>query len=155
MIDNDLLKILCCPETHQELRVAESTLVEKLNQQITAGSLKNRAGQPVKKPIDGGLLRADGKFLYLIRHAIAVPHGTRGVAEDDRYLTEEGIEKMKKGAAGLRALGVKPDLILTSPLARARQTGKTSRKKRNNGASSSKSPLAIMGKYGNRPTMLY
>jgi len=61
-------------------------------------------------------------IVYLIRHAIAVPHGTRGVAEDDRYLTEEGIEKMKKAAAGLRALSVRPELILTSPLVRARQT---------------------------------
>jgi phosphohistidine phosphatase len=61
-------------------------------------------------------------IIYLIRHAIAVPHGTRGVEEDDRYLTEEGIEKMKKSAAGLRALRLRPDLILTSPLVRARQT---------------------------------
>jgi len=72
MIDAELLKILCCPETHQELRVADSPLVETLNQQAGLGSLKNRAGQPVKGKLDGGLLRADGKFLYPIRKNIPV-----------------------------------------------------------------------------------
>lgn len=72
MIDADLLKILCCPETHQGLRVAEPALLEKLNQQIASGGLKNRAGQPVKEKIDGGLVRADGKFLYAIRQDIPV-----------------------------------------------------------------------------------
>ena len=72
MIDAELLKILCCPETHQELRVAEPVLLEKLNQQITAGRLNNRAGQPVREKLDGGLLRADGKFLYPIRQHIPV-----------------------------------------------------------------------------------
>jgi uncharacterized protein YbaR (Trm112 family) len=70
MIEPDLLKILCCPETHQEVRLAEAAVVEKLNQQIAAGVLKNRAGQPVQEKIDGGLIRADGNFLYPIRHGI-------------------------------------------------------------------------------------
>ena len=60
--------------------------------------------------------------LYIVRHAIAVPHGTPGVAEDDRTLTEEGTKKMERVAEGLRILEVLPDLILTSPLPRARQT---------------------------------
>jgi uncharacterized protein YbaR (Trm112 family) len=72
MLTPDLLKILCCPETHQNLRVAESALVEKLNREIASGSLKNRAGKPVADKIDGGLVRADGKFLYLIRQDIPV-----------------------------------------------------------------------------------
>jgi len=72
MIDAELLKILCCPETHQELRVAEPALVEELNQKIAAGSLNNRAGQLVKEKVDGGLVRADAKFLYLVRRDIPV-----------------------------------------------------------------------------------
>jgi phosphohistidine phosphatase len=60
--------------------------------------------------------------LIILRHAIAVPHGTPGVAEDDRPLTEEGIEKMRKAARGLKAIGPVPDVVLTSPLPRARQT---------------------------------
>ena len=72
MINTELLKILCCPETHQELRVAEPAMIEKLNQLIAAGGLNNRAGQPVKEKIDSGLVRADGKFLYAIRKDIPV-----------------------------------------------------------------------------------
>ena len=72
MINAELLKILCCPETHQDLRAADPALVEKLNRQIAAGGLKNRAGQPVKEKMDGGFVRADGKFIYPIRQEIPV-----------------------------------------------------------------------------------
>jgi phosphohistidine phosphatase len=60
--------------------------------------------------------------LYIVRHAIAAPHGTPGVDEDERPLTKEGITKMQQASAGLRALGFTTDLIMTSPLLRARQT---------------------------------
>jgi uncharacterized protein YbaR (Trm112 family) len=72
MIDSGLLKILCCPEAHQEVRVAEAALIEKVNSQIAAGTLNNRAGQPVQEKIDAGLVRADGKYLYPIRRNIPV-----------------------------------------------------------------------------------
>ena len=72
MIEAELLKILCCPETHQGLQVAGPALVETLNQQIAAGGLKNRAGLSVKQKMDGGLVRGDGKFLYPIRENIPV-----------------------------------------------------------------------------------
>jgi uncharacterized protein YbaR (Trm112 family) len=70
MIDCELLKILCCPETHQEVRLAEPAIIEKLNGQIAAGTLRNRAGQAVPERIEGGLIRADGKYLYPIRQNI-------------------------------------------------------------------------------------
>ena len=72
MIDPELLKILCCPETHQELRLAEAAEVEKLNRQIAGGTVSNRAGQPMKDKLHGGLIRADGKYLYPIRRNIPV-----------------------------------------------------------------------------------
>ncbi len=72
MIDPELLRILCCPETHQEVRVAEPAVIEKLNGRIAAGTVTNRAGQPVKETIDGGLIRADGRYLYPIRRNIPV-----------------------------------------------------------------------------------
>jgi uncharacterized protein YbaR (Trm112 family) len=83
MIEAGLLKILCCPETHQELRVAAPALVEQLNQQIAAGTLKNRAGQPVKEALSDGLVRADGKFLYPIRQTIPVLLVDEAVAISD------------------------------------------------------------------------
>jgi len=67
MINPDLLEILCCPETHQGLEMAEPALTEKLNERITAGDLRSRAGEVVQEKIDGGLVRADRKYLYPIR----------------------------------------------------------------------------------------
>jgi uncharacterized protein YbaR (Trm112 family) len=72
MIDPELLKIMCCPETHQSLTLADPPLLEKLNRQIASNQLKNRAGQTVKENLDGGLVREDGKFLYPIRHDIPI-----------------------------------------------------------------------------------
>ena len=72
MIDPELLKIMCCPETHQPIELAESALVAKLNDQIAAGALKNRIGQPVRERIDGGLVRSDKKFIYPIRQDIPI-----------------------------------------------------------------------------------
>jgi len=60
--------------------------------------------------------------LYIVRHAIAAPHGTPGLPEDDRPLTEDGIKKMRQAAAGLRSLDYVPELIMSSPLPRALQT---------------------------------
>lgn len=60
--------------------------------------------------------------VYIVRHAIAAERGAAGLADEERPLTDEGIERMKLNAAGLKKLGVKPGLILSSPLVRARQT---------------------------------
>jgi len=61
--------------------------------------------------------------IYLIRHSNAVEPGTPGYEEDSsRPLTEKGREKMKKIAASLKKLDVKPDLIVSSPYVRAQQT---------------------------------
>ncbi|PYJ03193.1 MAG: hypothetical protein DME25_12965 [Verrucomicrobia bacterium] len=72
MLDTELLNLLCCPETHQAVRPADAALVAQLNQKVQASVLKNRVGQPVKEAIEGGLVRADGKFLYPVRRGIPV-----------------------------------------------------------------------------------
>jgi phosphohistidine phosphatase len=61
--------------------------------------------------------------LFLMRHAIAVPRGEEGYAEDaDRPLTEEGRKKLSAVCRGLSHLVSGWDVILTSPLVRAQQT---------------------------------
>lgn len=59
--------------------------------------------------------------LYLIRHGIAAERGTYA-NDDERPLTDEGIRKTKRVAKRLYELDIRFDLILTSPLVRARQT---------------------------------
>jgi len=64
--------------------------------------------------------------LLLIRHAIAVEREefTRTGKDDNfRPLTDEGRKKMKEVARGLRGLVPEIDLLATSPLTRAAQTG--------------------------------
>jgi phosphohistidine phosphatase len=60
--------------------------------------------------------------LIIIRHAIAVPHGTPGYADEDRPLTPEGETKFRESARGLARAYDRPDALLTSPWLRARQT---------------------------------
>lgn len=60
-------------------------------------------------------------LLYLVRHGIAEDHSATG-RDQDRALTQAGTDKMQRAAAGLAWLEVKPDVIWSSPLLRARQT---------------------------------
>ena len=66
MIDKDLLSLLVCPESKTSLQPADEELLARLNQAIAAGNVKNRAGQPVEAPLQGGLVREDGTVLYPI-----------------------------------------------------------------------------------------
>ncbi len=70
--DKDLLAILCCPETKQPVSLADPTLVRRLNEAVTDGTLRNKATKLVSEQLDGGLLRADQKILYPIRENIPV-----------------------------------------------------------------------------------
>ena len=61
--------------------------------------------------------------IYLIRHSNAVDPGTPEYDDDSqRPLTEKGRDKMKKIAFALKGLGIKPDIIVSSPYVRAQQT---------------------------------
>ena len=61
--------------------------------------------------------------VYLLRHAIAVPRQPkRGRGDAERPLTREGRSRMERAARGMKALGIRFDLVLTSPLVRALQT---------------------------------
>ena len=66
------LDLLVCPQDHSPLHVAEAALIERLNQSISRGELKNIAGQAVSRSLDGGLLRADGRVLYPIVDEIPI-----------------------------------------------------------------------------------
>ncbi|MDZ8238904.1 MAG: phosphohistidine phosphatase SixA [Nostoc sp. ChiQUE01a] len=59
--------------------------------------------------------------LYLIRHGIAEDKDL-GIKDEERSLTKEGRQKTEKVAEKLVKLGLNFDLIVTSPLVRARQT---------------------------------
>lgn len=61
--------------------------------------------------------------IYVVRHGIAIDReDPKCPADPERYLTEEGLEKTKKVAAGVAALTASADLLLSSPYVRAMQT---------------------------------
>ncbi len=60
--------------------------------------------------------------VLIIRHAVAVPRGTPGIADDDRPLTAKGEKRFRQAARGLARIVRKPDQILTSARIRAART---------------------------------
>ena len=61
--------------------------------------------------------------LYLLRHGKAEEREASCPGEDaSRPLTDEGRERTRWVAQGMRRLGLEFDLVLSSPLARARET---------------------------------
>ena len=63
-------------------------------------------------------------LFYLLRHGIAAPRGVKPYPNDDRPLTEEGIDKISKAAKGIIHVVDDVDVILTSSLARATETAR-------------------------------
>ena len=57
--------------------------------------------------------------VYLVRHAEAAP----GEPDEARQLTPAGREQARELGMRFAADGVRPDIVLTSPLLRARETG--------------------------------
>lgn len=80
MIDKDLLDILACPQSHQGLREATATDLAALNARIGRKELRSAAGKTIDAPLQGALIREDGKRLYPIVDGIPV------------LLVDEGVE---------------------------------------------------------------
>ena len=60
--------------------------------------------------------------LLLIRHAPAAPNGRAGIRDRERPLTPRGRARFRLAARGLARIAERPDVLLTSPLVRARAT---------------------------------
>lgn len=60
--------------------------------------------------------------VLLIRHAPAVRTGTGGIRDHDRPLTPRGRRRFREAARGLARIADRPDILLTSPLTRARES---------------------------------
>jgi phosphohistidine phosphatase len=59
---------------------------------------------------------------YFLRHGIAVEPDEWTGRDFDRPLTREGIERMEREARAIADLSLELDVLVTSPLLRARQT---------------------------------
>ena len=82
MIHEQTLAILRCPKNHSTLRAADAALVARLNAAIAAGRLRNQAGSPIGKALDGGLVREAGDLVYPIVDQIPVMLFDEAIALD-------------------------------------------------------------------------
>ena len=62
------------------------------------------------------------KQLIIVRHGIAVPHGSPDFADDDRPLTPQGERRVRQIGYGLKHLGMGLERIVSSPFPRAYRT---------------------------------
>jgi uncharacterized protein YbaR (Trm112 family) len=67
----DLVEKLCCPETHQALRLASAGELEKLRQLAEQGKLSSQSGQKVSR-FEQVLIREDATLGYLVDEGIPV-----------------------------------------------------------------------------------
>jgi phosphohistidine phosphatase len=62
------------------------------------------------------------RSFFLVRHAIAAAGGDEWPDDGERPLTHAGAARMRRVVSGLRALGVRVEVVATSPLVRAVET---------------------------------
>jgi len=60
----EFMQMIRCPFTHSPLALAEQSLIDTINQQIVAGALTNRGGDPIERELDAGLINADRQWLF-------------------------------------------------------------------------------------------
>lgn len=69
-IDPALLELVRCPRTLLELRIADQSEIEVINEKIRGGECFDADGEPVASEVQGGLLTTDGHWFYPIRENI-------------------------------------------------------------------------------------
>ena len=84
-LDPQLLAILCCPETKQDVTVLDQTKLRILNDKIEAGELQNKGGSIVKEKLHGALMRSDQTIVYPIRDAIPIMLIDEGIPVKDIF----------------------------------------------------------------------
>tara|TARA_Y100000590_G_C15741969_1_gene1020589 strand:- start:4381 stop:4638 length:258 start_codon:yes stop_codon:yes gene_type:complete len=72
MVDPELLEILVCPETKQQLQQADADLLNRLNLAIQSGQVVNRGGHKLADRVEEGLIRKDGMVLYVVQEDIPI-----------------------------------------------------------------------------------
>ena len=80
MLDPELLALLVCPATHQDIALATAEEIARINDAIRAGQVRTVGGNPVDQPVEGALIRVDRVIAYPIRDGIPVMLVAEGLA---------------------------------------------------------------------------
>src|SRR5271156_4711264 len=90
MLDPELLALLVCPETHQDVILATPGEIALLNEAIRHGRVRTAGGSPVDQPVEGALIRTDRYIAYPIRDGIPVMLVAEGLAIPQVNLNAHG-----------------------------------------------------------------
>jgi uncharacterized protein YbaR (Trm112 family) len=93
MIDKELLDILCCPETKQDVFLINDELINKINNLISEKKIKMRNGELAEGEINGGFIREDKKYIYPIKEDIPImlideAFPTEGIIDSEKNIKE-------------------------------------------------------------------
>jgi len=80
MLPAELLSLLVCPETHQDVTLASPAETAQLVEAIRNGEVRTVAGKPADPALEGALIRADRAVAYPIREGIPVMLIAEGLA---------------------------------------------------------------------------
>jgi uncharacterized protein YbaR (Trm112 family) len=80
MLDPELLALLVCPETHQDVALAAPGDIIRLNEAIRAGRVLTVAGKKVEEPVEDALVRSDRAVAYPVRDGIPIMLVPEGLA---------------------------------------------------------------------------
>ncbi len=72
MLDAELLALLVCPDTHQDVTLATPGEIVLINEAIREGRVQTTGGNAVDQPCEGALIRVDHAIAYPIRDGIPV-----------------------------------------------------------------------------------
>lgn len=72
MLAAELLALLVCPETHQDLTEATPSETALLNEAIQNGRVQSVAGKTVEEPVESALIRTDRAIAYPVRDGIPI-----------------------------------------------------------------------------------
>jgi uncharacterized protein len=86
MIHEELLALLVCPETHQDVALASPGEITSLNKAIGEGRVRTAGGTPSNQAVDGALIRVDRAVAYPIRDGIPVMLIAEGLVISDLNL---------------------------------------------------------------------
>jgi len=78
--------MLRCPEDRTPLAEVDAATLRRINDVMAAGTLRNRGGELVSRKLEGGLIRADGTYVYPIFDGIPI------------LLIDEGLALAQTGA---------------------------------------------------------
>lgn len=81
-VEPDLLAILVCPENHRPLRQMDAATLKRVNERIAAGTLRNRRGEALARPLDEALVRDGGDLFYPVENGIPALLVEEGVPLD-------------------------------------------------------------------------